>query len=178
MPGQWTKVDPKGAAVTIDYPHYEVHNGEMWICSVTSTALLNDGVLSLATNGAIGESAHFTFDAECGGDALAQIWEHTTATGYSTTGAQGTTQALAYNMNRSITDTFGVIKNCTTISSSGTLLAETFLPGGKGPQAGGGGAGTRPGLEFICDPTKWYIVSLTNKSGATKGAGLTVNFYT
>lgn len=174
--GQWNKVDDLGGLITIDWAHHEVHDGEMYICSVTSTSIANDAWLSLATNGAIGQQAHFTFGAECGGDAIIQIIEYTKMGEYSTAGTD-TASTVAYNMNRNMSDTFPVIKNSSVISSSGVILAQTYLPAGKGPSAQSGGAGTRADVEFITHPDKAYLVRMINKSGAAKGGGLTINFY-
>lgn len=163
-----------GWAVTIDGPHHEVHEGDMWQCNVSSTSVANDKWLSLATNGAIGIQAHFTFTGELDGTALLELIEGAT---YSTTGST-TASTVAYNMHRGKSpSTYSIIKNSSAVSGGTTLVTEV-IPGGEAKQSAPGAAGTRPGLEWITDPTKTYIVRLTNKAGAAKAASVAVNFYT
>lgn len=158
----------------MDGPHHEVHEGEMWQANVNSTSLANDKWLALATNGAIGMQAHFTFAGELDGTALLELIEGAT---YSTTGTT-TASTVAYNMHRGKSpSTYAIIKNSSSVTG-GTIVATEIIPGGKVGVASPGAAGTRPGLEWITDPTKTYIVRLTNKAGAAKAANLAVNFYT
>lgn len=163
-----------GALLTISYEHHEVHDGNMYEAAIGSTSIANDGWISLATPAAIGVQAHFTFEGSLDGNALLELFEDPT---YATAGA-ATSTTPARNMHRGKSDFPGdMIVNSSSITG-GTSLVRVMLPGGKGGNAGAGTGGSRHGLEWITNPTKKYLVQLTNKAGQAKAGSLSVNFYT
>lgn len=159
--------------VVIESIHHEIHEGEMYQVGVSSTSLGNDKWLSLATPGSASAQMHFTFNASLDGTCQVELIEDATyATAGTTTGT-----ATAYNMHRGKSDfSVAMIANSSTVTG-GTALIQTILPGGKVGQAAGVAGGSRPGLEWITDPTKKYLMRVINKAGAAKAASLEVNFY-
>lgn len=159
--------EPKLVPV-IDYPHHEVHEGHAFEMDTYAASIADAATLILATDGAIGVEAHFTFNCACGGDATVELIEGATVNAGSA--------RTARNMKRTVAD--GISGKSQPTLAGGTIIAGPILmPGGKGPNAGGGDTGTRPGLEWITDPTKSYAIRLTNISGQAKPASITANFY-
>lgn len=157
------------AVVTIDYPHHEIHEGEMFEVTHYDAALADDGELIVGSPDPIGVIAHFSFAGQCGGDAILELIEGATPSG----GAA----KQAMNMNRNYAD--GINTTVGPTLAGGTVVAgPVLLPGGRGGQAGGGSLATRPGLEWITDPTEHYAVRLTNISGQARPASIAVSFYT
>ena len=64
-----------GAPTTIDYVHHEIHEGDMYQVSVSSTALANDGWLALATPNPCAGQMHFTFNAALDGTCQVELLE-------------------------------------------------------------------------------------------------------
>jgi len=156
------------AIITISYPHHEIHDGEMFEVTHYIAALADDAALIIGTPDPIGVEAHFTFSGQCGGDALLELIEGATP-------SVGVAKVVR-NMNRNVADGFNATVGPTL--AGGTVVAgPVLLPGGTGGNAGGGSLGTRPGLEWITDPTEHYAVRLTNISGSAKPASVAVNFY-
>lgn len=156
------------AVVTIDYPHHEIHEGEMFEVTHYDAALADDGELIVGSPDPIGAIAHFTFAGQCGGDAILELIEDATP-------SDGVAKVVR-NMNRNVADGFNATTDPTL--AGGTVIAgPVLLPGGTGGQAGGGSLGTRPGLEWNCDPALHYAVRLTNISGQARPASIIVNFY-
>ena len=158
------------ASVTIDYPHHEIHDGELYEVCFYDATLANTASINISTPNPIGATAHFTFDGGCGGDALLELLEGATVTGGDA--------ATAVNMNRNYDDSAISVVTDTTLGGTPTTLVAEFLPGGQRQQAAGASGGTRPGLEWITNPAKSYAVRITNLSGAEKPASIAVNFYT
>lgn len=165
------KVDKStNATVTIDYPHHEIHDGELYEVYLYDATLANTASINIASPNPIGAEAHFTYDGGCGGDALLELLEGATITGGDA--------VVPRNMNRNYDDsTLAAVTN-TTLGGTPTTLVAEFLPGGQRQQATGASGGSRVGLEWITDPTKSYAVRITNISGAEKPASIVVNFYT
>ena len=161
-----------GAPVGIDITKHHVHDGNMYQVGVTSTALANDGWLSLATPNPCGGQMHFTFNGSLDGTCQIDLLE---GSSYAMTGTT-TSTATAYNMHRGKGDfPAKMIKNSSAISS-GTTPMSVVLPGGSKTFSAGMAGGTRTGLHWITDPTKNYLMRITNKAGAAKAASLEVNF--
>ena len=158
------------AIVTIGNPHHEIHDGELFEVYHYDATLANSASINISTPNPIGAMAHFTFDAGCGGDALLELLEGATVTGGDA--------ATVHNMNRNYADSTISVVTDTTLGGTPVTLVAIFLPGGQRQQAAGASGGTRPGLEWITDPTKSYAVRITNLSGAEKPASIGVNFYT
>ena len=163
-----------GAAITIDFPHHEIHEGDLYQVNISSTSIANAAWLSIATPGAIGAASHFTFTGALDGSAQLELIEGAT---YSSSGTV-TSTATAFNMHRNKGDyAVKMIVNSSVITG-GTAISREIIPGGEKVQSVAGSGGSRPGLEWITDATKTYIVKLTNKAGAAKAATVSVNFYT
>ena len=158
------------ALVTIDFPHHEIHDGELYEVVHYDATLANSAAISIATTAAIGYKAHFTFEGTCGGDATIELLEGGTVTGGDA--------ATCWNMNRNYGDITGLAVTDATLGGTPSTLVGLFLPGGKAGQASGSSGGSRIGLEWVTDPTKTYAVRVTNLSGLAKPASIVVNFYT
>lgn len=172
--GAWVK-RTKGDNVTevIDHVEVEVHDGEIYQTDVQSTSLANDTWLSLATNGAIGAPAHFTFLGALDGNAMIELLEDAT---YSTAGT-ATSTASAMNLNRNRDDYAVKMITNSSVVTGGTVLHREVLPGGAKNFSGAGAGGSRPHLHWVTDPTKKYLVRIINKAGAAKAANLVVDFH-
>ena len=158
------------ATVTIDFPHHEIHDGELFEVYLYDATLANTASINISTPNPIGATAHFTFDGGCGGDALLELLEGATVTGGDA--------VVVHNMNRNYDDSSLAAVTNTTLGGTPTTLVSVFMPGGQRQQAAGASGGTREGLEWITDPAKSYAVRVTNLSGAEKPASIAVNFYT
>lgn len=165
-------IDAKvGGIVTTDHVHHEVHEGEMFVASYTvphGSELANDASLDILIVTAAKE-AHLFASIGVGGDCEVLFYED------ATTSAAGT--ALAENnMNRRSSATaVETITHTPTVSTTGTLLLQTFLPGGSGPQAGGGAS--RSNTEWLLDINSKYLLRITNRSGSTIQASATLQWY-
>ena len=159
-----------GSQVSIDYPHHEIHEGELFEIYLYDATLANAASINISTPNPIGAAAHFTFDGGCGGDCLLELLEGATVTGGDSSPPR--------NMNRTFDDSAVAAVTNTTLGGTPTTLVAQFLPGGQKGFAAGASGGSRAGLEWICNPAKSYAVRLTNLSGAEKPASISVNFYT
>ncbi len=162
--------DPLVAAVpVIESVHHEIHEGEMYFGGVFEAAVADDGTLNFATPNPIGVAVHFSFAASCGGDAEVELLEGNTVSGGDA--------VTIRNMKRDEPDSGLAALKDTTIGGTPVTLAHISLPGGSGPHAGGGSAGSRANMEWICDATKSYAIRVTNRSGGNAAVSIVVNFY-
>lgn len=165
---QWLlgKID---AASVIDFPHYELHEGEVGHFSHIHTGVADDeNVDHLIIPG--DEPVHAAFYAAGQGDAHVWLFEGTDIS------ATGTAHSVI-NMRRDSPKVPGwQVFVGPTIDSDGTTLGQTFLAGGSGGNSVGGEA--RSGLEFILDPNKGpYLLRLRNVSGQAKTFSFTIEAY-
>lgn len=157
------------ALVTIDYPHHEIHDGDLYEVAHYDATVANSAAISIATIVAIGYEAHFTLSGAAGGDALLELLEGGTVTGGDA--------VTVFNMNRTFDDMTSFAVTDATLAGSPTTLVAEYLPGGSKNKAAAISTGTRPGLEWITDADKIYAVRITNMSGGEVACSLAVNFY-
>lgn len=160
--------DESGALVTIPWIHSLVHRGLLFQADTYVAALANAGTLILATPDPIGYEAHFTLSAQCGGDATVELIEGSTPT--------GGVAKQARNLNRNFVDGDNMLVD-PALAGGVVIGGPQLLPGGRGPQAGGGSMGTRADLEWETQDDEQYAIRLTNVSGNTQPASIIVNFY-
>lgn len=162
--------DTVNAVVTIDSVHHEVHEGEMFFTSfVTGSVTNNSSIGMMISLTGTANSAHLFFAVACGGDAEIYFYEGMTGSNYGNILSH-------YNMNRNSSNTTSIVVSAYPITTvTGTLLANYFVPGGRGPTADGGAF--RSGSEWNLAPGKRYLLRIFNRSGNTQYASLAVEFY-
>lgn len=160
------------AAVVIDTQHANVHRGLMYVASMQGV-VASAGVMEiLIQTGA--RDLHVSFTGTVSQDMLAAIYETPTFS------AAGTT-ITARNRNRepehgdvSVT----TFTHTPTLTGDGTILNDTYIPGGQKNSAGGGGAASF--VEWELPPNGVWLLRVSNTlvSPASAGhAGITIEFY-
>lgn len=156
--------------IMVDVNHHRLHQGNAFFIyenRLNGTQLLDNASIDIVIASASGVPMHMTIGAFCGGDAEFYLYEGTTAT--------GGTSKVAQNRNRTSLKTSSTAALLDpTISVLGTELFAELLPGGvKKAAAGGGGEA----LEYILAPLTNYLMRMTNISGASQNATLTLEWY-
>jgi hypothetical protein len=156
--------------ITVDVNHHRLHEGNAFFIyenRLNGSQLLDNASIDIVIASASGVPMHMTIGAFCGGDAEFYLFEGTTAT--------GGTSKVAKNRNRTSLKTSSTAALLDpTISVLGTELFAELLPGGvKKAAAGGGGEA----LEYILAPLTNYLIRVTNISGASQNATLTLEWY-
>lgn len=166
--GELLTDDITGALATIDVVHHEVHEGETWVASRFVLSLANNASIDLyLTTGALWP--HLSWIALMGGDGEMQFYAAPTIS------VVGTLMARP-NLNRGSSRASTLIPYHTpTITNNGTLLLNDALPGGRGPQAGGGLA--RSNTEWILAAGTNYLMRFYNRSGNNQIASIVLQWY-
>lgn len=156
--------------ITVAVNHHRLHEGNAFFIyenRFNGSQLLDNASIDIVIASASGVPMHMTVGAFCGGDAEFYLYEGTTAT--------GGTSKVAKNRNRTSLKTSSTAALLDpTISVLSTELFAELLPGGvKKAAAGGGGEA----LEYILAPLTNYLIRLTNISGASQNATLTLEWY-
>ena len=156
--------------IMVDVNHHRLHEGNAFFIyenRLNGSQLLDNASIDIVIASASGVPMHMTIGAFCGGDAEFYLYEGTTAT--------GGTSKVAQNRNRTSLKTSSTAALLDpTISALGTELFAELLPGGvKKAAAGGGGEA----LEYILAPLTNYLMRMTNISGASQNATLTLEWY-
>ena len=157
-----------GALTVIPTVHHEVHEGDMFTSSFIAQALADDATLELLLRTGATKFVHLTFFASCGGDAEIALLESVTV---NSSGVQMNER----NNKRTENDNAELVVSHTPTTVGGIFLLEAILPGGTGGNASGGLL--RQDTEFILKQSADYLLSLTNRSGAAKPAGIVINWY-
>ena len=156
--------------ITVAVNHHRLHEGNAFFIyenRLNGSQLLDNASIDIVIASASGVPMHMTVGAFCGGDAELYLYEGTTAT--------GGTSKVAKNRNRTSLKTSSTAALLDpTISVLGTELFAELLPGGLKKAAGGGGA---EALEYILAPLTNYLIRVTNISGASQNATLTLEWY-
>ncbi len=156
-----------GALTTIELQHHEVHEGESFEASYFTLSLANNSSIDfrLPTGN---KYCHFVFDCSCGGNAEVQF--------YASANLAGGTPLTAWNMNRPSANTATLnVYHTPAVIGTGTLVYNAALPGGKGPNAGGGVA--RQNTEWILKLNTVYLLRLFNRSGSAQPSSIVVQWY-
>ena len=156
-----------GAVITIEYPHHEIHDGNMFAVTHSDATVANSANHDLqVTVGA--KELHFTMFISVSGAGTVTLTEAHTST--------GGTGITAYNMCRSSANTTTATWVHTPGSvSGGTVLFTRYLAGGEGPRSGG--TASRAGIEWNLKAGTKYLIRWNNTSGAEKIATTEVNYY-
>jgi hypothetical protein len=166
-----TSDDITGAQAVIPTEHYEVHEGETFQSSYKSP---DDGAIAdnasleilLQTGSAY---PHMTFSVAAGGDCEVLFYEDTTTSDVGTALVENNMQRYSTNV-ATLTAT-----HTPTVSGVGTLLHNSFEPGGRGPQAPGGTG--RSNTEWVLDINTVYLVRATNRAGTAQPMSIVVQWY-
>lgn len=159
-------INPAGERITIDRSHNEIHEGESFEWTYLrphGSELPNDATFAVVFFVPGPLFPHLTGNVNVGGNSDLLFFEDITA---STTG----TARASFNMKRPSANTsqlqwwYGA-----ALASSGTLLPETYIPAGRGPNAAGAGQGRD--TEIILNTGTWYGIVLTNRSGSAMQFG-------
>lgn len=160
------------AAVIIESDHHEIHEGDTYLVSYKTpdaSPLADNGTVSFVITTSSLE-IHLVYDHACGGDSEFELSEAPIVT--AATGTALTPQ----NKNRNFPNVnVTTVLRDPTITNIGTLLENTFEPGGTGPQATGGIGGSRN--EWILKPTTKYMLRVTNRSGNNQPGSIRVEWY-
>jgi len=154
--------------ITTDAECYIIHQGNMYETWAYDATLANDEAIILATPVPCDEIYHFTFTAACSAQSTLELLENPGVD-------EGTLQDI-YNMNRNFPDMAGAMLLNPTLAG-GTVLIKMLVPGGSGPRAVGGTGTSKVDLHWMTNPARNYAVRLTNISGQTQSASLSLNFY-
>ena len=150
--------------------HQRVHEGVTYSGSIFFADVANDAskALLLRTGG---KDCHSIFGIEGGGDTRFRLYEGAVPS------ANGTAVTLYNLFRRSPNTPESTLYHTPTVGggSEGTLLLDKLIPGGNGPQSGGGTL--RRGTEWILKPATVYYILATNISGNTKDMSLELEFY-
>lgn len=156
------------ALVVQDEVHHNIHRGIFFSASDLVLSLANNDSeeLILSTSGVVHMRATISASAQ----SLIRFFEGTTV---SASGAQ----VPLYNRNRlsSIASgTMGVFR-APTVSDDGTLLLETFGPGGTKKNAVGSESSAFH--EWILRPDTIYLFRITNTSGGVEDISIEIDVY-
>ena len=156
-----------GAQVVIDYPHHEIHGGNLYTVVHSDATVANGADHDLQVT--VGSrDLHLTLFISVSGAGTLTLTE-----GHTSTGGTGVT---AYNMCRASANTTTATWVHTPGSvSGGTVLMTRYLAGGEGPKSAG--TSSRTGLEWNLAPGTKYLVRWNNSSGGEKIATTEVNYY-
>jgi hypothetical protein len=164
-------IDPEGGLTVIDYPHHEIHEGNMFFASYKSpdaSPIADDGTLFLQlTTGAL-RTGHLSFAVSSGGDCEVELLE----VGGTSVG----TPIQSHNMNRQSDNTpEGAVVVNPTIADDGIQLMNFLVPGGSGGNAGGGSM--RLGTEWNLKLNQEYALRVTNRAGTTQQVSAALQWY-
>lgn len=164
--------DETGALVTIPTDHHEIHTGDTYLVSYKTpdaSPLADNGTIAIVLTTSTRE-IHMIYDHACGGDCEFELSEAPTVT--AATGTPMTPQ----NKNRNFPNAnFTTALRDPTITNIGTLIENTFAPGGTGPQAGGSIGGSRN--EWELKKSTKYMLRITNRAGNPQPASIRVEWY-
>jgi hypothetical protein len=156
--------------INVDVNHARMHEGRAffaWYARMDANKLANAASIDIIMAAAPGITPHITVGYICGGDCEFYMYEGTTTT--------GGTSFTPINRNRtSSTASQTAMVTNPTINTLGTLIDEQAAPSGGGPKSGGAASA---GLEYVLASLTNYHFRLTNVSGQSKMAVLTLEWY-
>lgn len=157
-----------GAAVTIDFAHNEIHEGDAYVVSYLFSGVGNNNYVNMRlVTGS--KPTHVVGFAAADGKAIISLRKNAT---YSASG----TSLNIYNLNGNSTNTtVNKALRSPTISASGTLLYQTLLPGGKGTRVIGAETSSR--AETILENSGDYLYRVQNVSSVTGDISIEFRWY-
>jgi|GEM_PF-927157 hypothetical protein len=159
--------------ITIDINHQRLHEGRGFYSHVFKDAnnkLADNASIDMVFAAAPGVSPHLSYTAECGAAAEIYLYEGTVTSGGTTY-----TPVCRRRVNPQTSDVAMVVDP--TVSSVGTVLSATFLDGGAASGSSKNAGGHIESLEWVLNPLTNYMVRLTNKSGSSEVAHLSLYWY-
>ena len=175
--GTWYRSSPSMAAALFSGDvrpvvdgHTQLHRGRMFHASTVFTGLANGATYNVIFTTAADDYPHIVTMPALDGSFEYHIYEGVTFTG-------GTVVPIANHKRTSANTYSGAFLHTPTITDDGAAITgPTFFPGGSGPHSGGtiGDFGD----EIICKPATPYLFRITNRAGAAKSGGFSIQFYT
>lgn len=161
-----------GSISTNPIQHVRVHTGVTFQASYKSPEggdIGDNSVLNIFIQTGVNFN-HFVFSTTSGGTSELFIFEDTVVS------ADGTPLAV-WNMNRpkSIVST-SQVSHTPTITSDGTRIHNSLMPGGTGNNRLPGGT-ARPGTEWILSPNTNYLIRIVNRAGSSQPIGFVGQWY-
>jgi len=158
------------ALTAIDFAHREVHEGETYqVTTYTGSVATNEfwGVMLSLTGSS--QYAHLTWSIAAGADAEVRFYQNVTGTNYGTK-----IEAINMDLGCPHQSWVEVFVN-PTITTFNTIVHNSLLPGGSGPQSGGGTF--RQDTEFILDIGKRYYLQVYNRGTGAQPMSIGVQWY-
>lgn len=171
-----TRIDPSTNAMdvtTINRAHSNVHLGRLYSQCLYTEALVDEGSIDYLLQIPEGKQLHSAPLGACGGDALIFLFEGTTFSD------AGVIETVANHNRTSSNISTAISSSGPTITDVGTEISCGLIPGGTGGNAvgGQGGGPVREGAEWLLAPNTDYLIRLTNISGITRAASITLVYY-
>lgn len=160
-----------GVLITVPYEHHEIHEGNTFTTGYRSpdgSDIADNGIITILIRVPAGIEAHMLFSGAAGGDAEPQLYEGVTVTGAGTA-------LTEFNLKRSSTKASGVTTFHTPTISGGTLLLDSFLPGGTGGSTFGGVQTSRS--EWNLKASTDYAARIINRAGTAQPLSIQIEWY-
>ena len=158
-----------GAALTIDFAHNEIHEGNSYIANYLFPNVGNNSYADLHIIAGSTKAPHIQMFVVGDGKSYISLYRGAT---YSNSG----TALAVYNRNgESSNTTQSQFYYSPTISNSGTLVYQTLLPGGKGSAAVGGETSSKS--EAILKYSTDYLLRVQNVSGGAEDIAIEIDYY-
>jgi hypothetical protein len=158
-----------GAAVTIDFAHNEIHEGNSYVANWLFPNVGNNSYADLHIIAGSTKAPHIQMFVVGDGKSYISLYRGAT---YSNSG----TALTVYNRNGESSNTSqSQFYYSPTISDSGTMLYQTLLPGGTGSRAVGAQTGERS--ETIFKYSTDYLLRVKNVSAGASDIAIEINYY-
>lgn len=158
-----------GCQIGIDFVHYKIHRGEMYLASTYTTVTSASLSEIYFKTGPI--DMHVVAEVNVSGAAKISFYEAVTTT------ADGSSITV-YNLYRNSAKSCGAVffGGPTWSTKSEKLIFVDYIPGGDTVQTRVGGTG-RTNSEFILKPNTKHILQIQNLAGTTITASVNAEFY-
>jgi len=154
----------------VDVNHIRLHEGKAFYyhkLAPDSDKLASGSSIDVAIAFASGIKAHLHEDVICGGDAEFFMYSGSVVTGGTSV------TAINRDFTSSNVSQSAILLN-PTITSLGTVVNSSFIPGGTGRKSSGSGGGS---FQFVLAPLTTYLFRLTNVNGAAHMAHIILTWY-
>jgi hypothetical protein len=169
--GQYTnlKLDNAGKAlIGIDYPHHEIHAGNMHIACTLYGTVGDQADFLIRT---AGKTAHLTYAVDTEAKSYIRLYEDTKLK--TTIG----TTITSYGLNRQASKTAVTLTyRNPVINTTGDVITVEMIGGGGNLKSHVGG-GTRSGVEIVLKKNEDYILRVTNAITTSKDISACIEWY-
>lgn len=158
-----------GVLGVVDFEHIATDSGAYYSASRYVEGVSSDGTIDILiiTPSSVIESALLGGDVQAGGDAKLEVYAQPTVS------SNGTALSIL-QVNQTSSNTPNVSAYHTpTVSNTGTLVFETFVPGGKGGVSVGSGG---PFQRLNAAPDKKFLLRLINKAASAETMCVNMNW--